>query len=216
MNPHGDNRDQANQRSSGAQQPAQTPGSDQLAELLKVLPIGPFRRATFIETYDVKVHGEHEVSFVLPAGRSRMEILREAQATVCFQGEFWAEQLDRWESNLKFKEAATSPERIHINACVEGGGAKTRSQQEDVLRSKNLEMPSLEDLATAFVVHYVVEREPLFGWQDESEGWSRIVRAVGGALYFVRDGGLFENTIGDDEHDHSCIAVAAKVPTTSA
>jgi hypothetical protein len=71
-------------------------------------------------------------------------------------------------------------------------------------------MPSLEDLAAAFVAHYIATRELLFGWHDKSEEWSFVVRAAGGALSFLNLGlvelGIFDGSRYDN------VAVAAALP----
>ncbi len=167
----------------------------------------------FIAKYNIQVHGAHEVSFVLPTGVSRYEMLCEAQGVV---GEregrelVWPDQLKEWEKNPKFTDTCTTPERIQIDGHVEGGDEKTRAEQEAFLKRKKLPLASLEDLAAAFVAHYVAAGETLFGWYSKSNSWSFVVRAAGGALNFFSRG-LVVGAIDDDDSD-GYVAVSAHVP----
>jgi hypothetical protein len=94
---------------------------------------------------------------------------------------------------------------------VQGGDAQDRATQETlVVESLKLTLPTLEDLAAAFVANYVATGEPLFGWFNEAKQWSFVVRAAGGALDFDSSG-LVARGIYDDGSD-SDVAVAALVP----
>ena len=163
---------------------------DAFAELeLKTAEYETFRatlspEVLFLAKYNVEVHGPHEVSFVLPKGISRAEMLQEAQALVEDRNLIYPDRLTKWQQDPTFTAGATTTQRIHINGHVEGGDAKIRVEQEAFLKAQGLQMPSLEDLAAAFVAHYMATREPLFGWYDTSSGWSFVVRAAGGALDF--------------------------------
>jgi hypothetical protein len=84
----------------------------------------------------------------------------------------------------------------------------TEGEQLTFLKTKELPLASLEDLATAFVAHYVATGEPLFGWYHDS--WSFVVRATGTALNFDSYG-LVEYVIGDNP-SYRHVAVSARVP----
>ena len=192
------------------------PAKDAFAELeLKTAEYERFRatlspEVLFLAKYNVEVHGPHEVSFVLPKGVSRIEMLQEAQSLVDDRDLIFPDYLTKWQQDPKFKAEASTTQRIHIDGHVEGGDAKSREQQEAFLTAQGLQMPSKEDLAAAFVAHYIATREPLFGWYDKSNGWSFVVRAAGGALDFFR-GGLGVSDVGDDSRDDG-VAVAAALP----
>jgi hypothetical protein len=170
----------------------------------------------FIAKYNIQVHGSHEVSFVLPSGVSRYEMLREAHELVAERDErnlVWPTQLNKWEKNKTFQATSTTPERIQIDGHVEGGDEKTRAEQEAFLKSKGLPQANLEDLAAAFVAHWVATGEPLFGWYNKFDQWTFTVRAAGGALGFVSVGLVVDDL--DDDHCNSFVAVSSRVPRPS-
>jgi hypothetical protein len=160
----------------------------------------------FIAKYNIQVHGPHEVSFVLPKGVSRYEMLCEAQGLVAERENgrdlVWPTQLKRWKDDKTFQATTTTPERIQIDGHVEGGDGKTRAKQEAFLNKKGLPQANLEDLAAAFVALYVATGKDLFEGQ-----W---VRAAGGALNFNCDG-LYVDVI-DDAYSLSNVAVSSRVP----
>ena len=165
----------------------------------------------FIAKYNIQVHSSHEVSFVLPKGVSRYEMLCEAQGVVAARDSrdlVHPNQLKRWENNDAFKASCTTPERIRIDGHVKGGDGKTRERQEAFLKGRGLQQAHLEDLAAAFVAHWVATGEPLFGWEDKDKGWSFVVRAVGGALSLGSNGLRVVVIYGDSSGSN--IAVASR------
>lgn len=181
---------------------ARTKEYDKLRE--KLGPAG-----IFLAKYNVEVHGPHEVSFVLPKGVSRIEMLQEAQSLVGDMNLIYPDRLTKWQQDPKFTAVAAATQRIHINGHVEGGDEKSREQQEAFLTAQGLQMPSLEDLAAAFVAHYIATREPLFGFYKKND-YTYVVRAAGGALGFPSQG-LLDGDIGDDVRS-AVVAVAAALP----
>ena len=122
----------------------------------------------------------------------------------------WPTQLKRWKDDKTFKASCIKPERIQIDGHVEGADGKTRAKQESFLKSKGLPQANLEDLAAAFVAHWVATGEPLFGFYDQADEWSFVVRAAGGALDFDSHGlGVYDV---DDGSSFSSMAVASRVP----
>jgi hypothetical protein len=167
-------------------------------------------RDLFVAKYNIQVHGPHEVSFVLPKGVSRFEMLREGQELVSERKLVYPAQLKEWQTEEAFTASSHTPERIRINARVQGGDAQDRATQETlVVESLGHTLPTLEDLAAAFVANYVATGEPLFGWW-ENTNFTYVVRAAGGALVFFSYG-LGANGIGD-VYSFSDVAVAALVP----
>jgi hypothetical protein len=163
----------------------------------------------FLAKYNVEVHGPHEVSFVLPRGMSRIEMLQEAQALVTERSLIYPNHLTKWQQDPKFTAVATTTQRIHINGHVEGGDAKSRVKQEALLTVRGLQMPSKEDLAAAFVAHYIAMKEPLFGFYKNNHD-TYFVRAAGGALHF-NGHGLVDHDIHVD-YRYPDVAVAAALP----
>jgi hypothetical protein len=163
----------------------------------------------FIAKYNVEVHGPHEVSFVLPKGVSRIEMLQEAHSLVGDRDLISPDRLTKWQQDPTFTAVATTTQRIHIDGHVEGGDAKSRVEQEAFLRAQGLQMASREDLAVAFVAHYMATREPLFGFYKNND-YTYWVRAAGGALRF-NSYGLRDYDIHADNRD-ALVAVAAALP----
>lgn len=155
----------------------------------------------FVAKYKIQVHRPHEVSFVLPTGVSRYEMLRDAQKLVRTTPIVAPSQLEEWANDASFKANSDTPERIHIDGHVEGGDVMTRDQQEALVESRGLTLPPLEDLAAAFVAYYVATGTDLF------EG--KVVRAADGTLSFYRSG-LSVSGLKDDVCN-SYVAVAARV-----
>jgi len=88
-----------------------------------------------------------------------------------------------------------------------------RGPQEKFVAGKDLALPSVEDLAVAFALHWVATGEPLFGWYDQSNDWSYIVRGAGGSLIFDPRG-LSAHGVCDDSVDPG-VAVSARVSPES-
>jgi hypothetical protein len=181
-------------------------------EAFKALRSTLSRTDLFVAKYNIQVHGPHEVSFVLPRGVSRYEMLCEAQELVAERDQrdlVYPDLLKDWGNDARFTASCESPERIQIDGHVEGGDGMTRKQQENFLKGKGLEQAKLEDLAAAFVAHWVATEEPLFGWHEKGLRWSFSVRAIGGALGFVV---VALGVCGfDDAFSDSAVAVASRV-----
>ncbi len=75
-------------------------------------------RDLFVAKYNIQVHGPHEVSFVLPKGVSRYEMLSEAQGLVTDRDLVTPTQLKKWENDARFTSVVTSSERICIDGYV--------------------------------------------------------------------------------------------------
>ena len=161
----------------------------------------------FVAKYNVEVINDHTVSFVIPRGVSRIEILQEAHGLVTDRDLIYPDQLAEWEKDPKFTTYATNSERICIDGHVPNSLRKTRAEQEAMVGRENL--PTLEDLAVAFAVNWIATKEPLFGWYDKAQGWAYTVRAVGGALFFLING-LRVCGIGDGR-SFIDVAVASRV-----
>jgi hypothetical protein len=190
---------------------------DALSKLqVKTAAYGKFRERVspeglFIAKYNIEVHGPHEVSFILPKGVSRIQILKEAQGLVGDRDLISPDDITKWEKDLTFKTLAKTSQGIRIDGHVAGGEARTRAEQEAFLKEKGLQMPCIQDLATAFAAYYIATREPVFGFY-KNVTYTFWVRAAGGALLFDSKG-LSGCVIGDN-YDYVHVAVAAALPRT--
>jgi hypothetical protein len=80
-----------------------------------------------------------------------------------------------------------------------------KDKQLTLLETKGLSLATLEDLAAAFVAHYVATGEDLFE--------NKVVRAAGGALDFASYGLDVDDVV--DGNSNSYVAVSARVPRNS-
>jgi len=90
-----------------------------------------------VAKYNIQVHGPHEVSFVLPRGVSRYDMILEAHALVAERDKrdlVYPDHLNRWRGDARFTASCESPERIRIDGHVKGGDAMTRKDQEEFLQ----------------------------------------------------------------------------------
>jgi hypothetical protein len=177
----------------------------------KLGPIG-----IFLAKYGVEVINDHTILFVLPKGCSRIDILNEAQELVRQRDDrdlIYPDDLKEWQQEDPFTNSAAASERICIDGHVKGGDAMERGPQEKFVADKKLSLPSIEDLAVAFALHWVATGEPLFGWYNQSDSWPYVVRGAGGSLRF-HHGGLRARGV-EDGNAHPCVAVAAQVSPES-
>lgn len=152
--------------------------------------------------YGVHVINDCTILFVLPAGCSRIEVLKEVQRVVGERDEISLIQpkvLEKWESDEGFLQTIPGSKRVCIHGHVRGSNVEPLALQQQFIRTKNVKLPSVEDLATAFALHWVATMSPLFGWYRDSTGTeyrhTYAARAKGSdALVFGSDG-LYEATI---------------------
>ena len=159
----------------------------------------------FLAKYNVEVLNDHAVSFVVPKGVSRIEVLQEAQGLVGDRDLIYAGILASWAEDPKFTPEATTSERISIDGHVPNSTNKTRAKQKRMVGKDNI--PTLEDLAVAFAVNWIATGEPLFGWYDKSSPWTYVVRSAGGALGFSR---LGLGALDIDEDSSARVAVSSR------
>ncbi len=144
----------------------------------------------FRATYNVEVHGPYEVSFVIPRGTSRFDLLREAY-------DFLPEdqlvsgliQLRVWATEPSFTEASDATERVHIKVHDDRRFQETKELNE-YLEEKNAVMASFEDVVTAFAVHFVATQDALFP-ENEDTLDTELVMTTGASLRFDSVCGLF-------------------------
>jgi hypothetical protein len=132
-------------------------------------------------------------------------MLREAQGLIAERDDrdlVCPTRLKRWKDAKTFQATTTTPERIQIDGHVDGGDAKNRADQEALLNNKGLPQANIEDSAAAFVAFYVATGKDLF--ED------KVVRAAGGALFFLSNG-LNVHAVDVDDSNGD-VAVASRVP----
>jgi hypothetical protein len=171
----------------------------------------------FLARYGVEVVNDHTVSFVIPRGVSRIDIMHGAQQLVTEQALFDEETYNYYARNEKFRTPATHSEKICIDGRVEGLDGKTRGEQESALQERGLTLAIYEDIPVAFAVFWVATGKPLFGWLKDLDGdecpFTPMPRASRGAFYFDRDGLC---CISDNPtYEENDIAVAACVSRES-
>jgi hypothetical protein len=171
-------------------------------------------RGVFLARYGYERINDHTVSFVLPQGCSRIQILQEAQALVTNRdliGKYW---LERWSKDDRFCGLLTSSAITAIDGNVDGGCYRTEKQQIDLLRSEGLEIARQEDVAVAFALNWVASGESLFGVHRD---YNYHVRAAGGWLFDDHWGLVETQHLGtDSEHTaEAWIGVAARLPLES-
>ena len=75
----------------------------------------------FVAKYNIQVYGPHKVSFVLPRGVSRYEMILEAQALVQDRDGrdlVYPDHLKDWGNDARFTASCEQPERIRIDGHV--------------------------------------------------------------------------------------------------
>jgi len=163
----------------------------------------------FAAKYGVEIESDHSISFVIPRGVSRLEIIEEAHGLVKDRNLIYPNQLENWRKDPKFTEKATKSERFFIDGHVPNSVDKTRKQQERYVKdqgkrhSLKVELPTLEDLAVAFSLFYVAND----GQSMIGRAW--MVRAEGGSLYFDGYGLVVYDRI-DGGNCVSNVAVSAR------
>lgn len=166
----------------------------------------------FMITYGVTVTNFSTVSFVIPKGCSRLEILQEARSLEGNDGLISTKELMRWaeDGRFRFTKRAMSSERIRIQGHVPAAWSQPRRMQVDFLSRHGLAIASREDLAVAFAVHWVATQSPLGGWFGPEKTCSYRMRDASGALRY-RHGSL-EAIVLHDEIDDYDVTVAARIP----
>jgi hypothetical protein len=144
------------------------------------------RRQEFITKYDVKVLADGQVSFTLPSGASRLDLLNDAQALapeLLNRPAVYADRLAKWAQDTAFTTKVTEATSRSIDGNVSDSTRKTRAEQE----AKGWNNVDLADLATAHQAYLIATGKDLFN--------GNVVRARGGALNF--------NAFGLDVYDFS-------------
>lgn len=166
----------------------------------------------FLVKYNVVVMNDHTVSFSIPKGCAKIEILHEAKSLVTDRDLIAPRQRD-WGQQVGFLVKASSAKRICIDGHVEGGDGLTRAEQRELLFSKGLKPPLLDDLVVAFVVHWIATGGPLFGWEAGEHGrHANWIRATGSWLLFNKMG-LDHPHFDDPGTAFDAVGISALIPS---
>lgn len=166
-------------------------------------------RELFIARYGVIVMNDHTVSFLVPGGVSRGEILCEAQELVSTRELIWTPIFGRWKQEEEFKRKAPYAVRMTIDGQLSGANDKTRAQQEAIVADMGLSVAPLEDLAVAFAAFFIATETSLFTWtaSEAPREYTYQVRAAGSGRALRFEGVGLGNVGLDDDHTvHTGIA----------
>jgi hypothetical protein len=160
------------------------------------------RRQEFVTKYNIKVLSDSQVSFRLPSGTSRIDLMNEAQALapdLLGRNAVYPSRLETWKKDSAFTAKATENLERSLDGNVKNSTRMTRGEQE----AKGWNNVDLSDLATAHVAYFIATGKDLFA--------NNAVRARGGALYFYGDG---VRVVGcyDDVRD-GVVAASAALPS---
>jgi hypothetical protein len=140
-------------------------------------------RESFGAKYQVEILGPHEILFVIPPNVPRIRVLEEAQAIFSKldkQNYVFPARYKVWLGMPSFTEGRPTETRLAIDGCVEESQNRTLADQKLFLRRKFEEggalMPTVEDLAVAHALFFVVTRQNLFRGMK--------IRTLNGSLYY--------------------------------
>jgi len=162
----------------------------------------------FVYKYSVEKINDHQVRLVLPKGVSRIDLLNEAQGIA--RGLYGRDAVDSGilevlpEIWVDLISKTTTTTKLAIDGRVEGLDAKSRKEQEHLLKEQGGEMGLSSDLAVAHVAFFILTGKDLFQGQ--------VVRACDGAL--VGDSyGL--DLSGYDDDGCSDVSASRSLPSTN-
>jgi hypothetical protein len=140
-------------------------------------------REAFGARYATEILGSHQISFTIPANVPRIRILEEAQ-DIYYKLErrnyVFPARYKVWLGMPSFTEAKPTDTHLAIDGSVEESQNRTLMDQKLFLKRKFEEgeasMTSVEDLAAAHAIFFVVARQNLFRGLK--------IRTINGALYY--------------------------------
>ena len=178
-----------------------------------VLPIASLKeqflqlspRDQFVSKYSVEKINDHQVRFIIPKGTSRIDLLNEAQGIareLYGRDAVRPDHLKNWQKEDDFRSKTTSTTKLWIDGRVKGLDAKSRKEQESVLKEQ---MAPLADLAVAHTAFFILTGKNLFQGQA--------VRACGGALCFSSHGLVVHNYY--DDYSSFAVSASRSLPSTN-
>ena len=159
----------------------------------------------FVSKYSVEKINDHQVRFIIPKGTSRIDLLNEAQGIareLYGRDAVDPSHLKNWQKEDDFRTKTTSTTKLGIDGRVKGLDAKSRKEQESVLKEQ---MAPLADLAVAHTAFFILTGKNLFQGQA--------VRACGGALLF-NSVGLVVNYYGGGGSSDD-VSASRSLPSTN-
>ncbi len=168
-------------------------------------------RESFGAKYFVEILGPHEIAFVIPPNVPRIRILEEAQEIyykLDKRNYVFPNRYKVWLGMPSFTEGRPTETRLAIDGCVDESQNRTLADQKLFLRRKfdenETSMPTVEDLAAAHALFYIVTRQNLFRGMK--------IRTLNGSLYFDNLG-LGMDRFSLDWNRFADVAAACHLPT---
>ena len=140
-------------------------------------------RESFGAKYSVEILGSHEISFIIPANVPRIRIIDEAQQLhykLERRNYVFPTRYKVWLGMASFTEGRPTETALSIDGCVDETQNRTLMDQKLFLKRKFEEgeatLTSVEDLAAAHAIFFVVTRQNLFKGMK--------IRTINGSLYY--------------------------------
>ena len=168
-------------------------------------------RESFCAKYQVEILGPHEIFFVIPPSVPRIRVLEEAQAIYLKldkRNYVFPNRYKVWLGMPSFTEGRSTETRLAIDGCVDESQNRTLADQKLFIRRKFEEggasMPSVEDLAAAHALFFIMTRQNLFRGMK--------IRTLNGSLYFDNLG-LGMDRFSLDWNRFTDVAAASYLPS---
>lgn len=165
----------------------------------------------FMAKYSIVVVNDHTVSFVIPQGVSRIELLSEANALIKDRPLFHPQVFEGWTKTTSFITPLQRTERVCIVGNVEGLEGKALDDQRALLQKHGLQLATSEDLAVAFAAFYVATGHSIFG--SLPPGRPYVVHSQTHSFWVALNGMCVSNIVAKQPHISS--AASARVPLES-
>lgn len=147
------------------QLPSASQSPETILPLAETKPELQAKRQAFLEKYKFRHLGDAKVEFVLPAGLSVLDMMREAkQLGPSLYGHitFFPEALERAEKDSAFTAKAKKDTVVRLNGIVKDSENKTREEQARFLVDQGLKMPAGEHLFAAGMLYFIATGKDLF------------------------------------------------------
>jgi hypothetical protein len=165
----------------------------------------------FMAKYSIVVVNDHTVSFVIPQGVSRIELLSEANALIKGRPLFHPQVFEGWTRTTSFTTPLQRTERGCIDGHEEGLKGKALDDLRALLQKHGLQLATSEDLAVAFAAFYVATGHSIFG--SFRPGWKCAVHSQTHSFWVAPNGMCVSNIVAKQPHISS--GASARVPLES-
>lgn len=169
--------------------------------------LGLDSRELFITRFNIEVITKGRVSLVLPAGVTRSDMLKEAQAIALEHYDkaiIHAIQMHFWCGNERFTESSNAPSRIEIQGIVRGSENKNVTDQRRFLAKQGFTLPETRDLIIAHAAHIVATGESMIS--------DFVIRASDGSVRYYPFGLEEDSSWGKDLPFAFVAAAGSPVP----